>query len=395
MQMKINRRNLLKSGVLSIGGMAAAPYLRAGAFANAPLPLDAAGRIYYSPMVREHFLDEMPDFKSMIRIGANENPYGPPPSAREAIRKAVADGAGNRYSWQEMTTLVSGIAEKEGVAPGNIMMGPGSSDLLEKTALVLCADRGNVVSADPTYMSLIRVAESVGASWKAIPCKADWSHDLEAMEKAVDKDTKLVYVCNPNNPTGSVTDTKALMDFCSRVSEKVPVFVDEAYLELAQGATGSMVSLVNKNKNVIIARTFSKIMGMAGLRVGYVVGLKSTLDQIQKITRGGMGISFTSIMAATAALQDTGFQEMSAVENQKVKEYLCTNLKAMGHKYIPSYTNFVIFPIEMDGKAFLKKMSDKGITVRAFDILNKSWCRVSMGTMDEIKQFVTTLKGIA
>ncbi len=393
--MKINRRNLLKSGVLSIGSMAVAPYLRAGAFANAPLPLDAAGRIYYSPMVREYFLDEMPEFKSMIRIGANENPYGPPPSAREAIVKAVADGGGNRYSWQEMAVLVGNIAKKEGVAPENIMMGPGSSDLLEKTALVLCANGGNVVSADPTYMSLIRVAESVGASWKAIPCKADWSHDLEAMEKAVDKDTKLVYVCNPNNPVGSLTDTQALMDFCSRVSEKVPVFVDEAYLELAQGATGSMVSLLNKNKNVIVARTFSKIMGMAGLRVGYIAGLKPTLDQIQKITRGGMGISFTSIMAATAALGDTGFQEMSAVENRKVKEYLCTNLKAMGYDYIPSYTNFVIFPIEMNGKEFLKKMSEKGIAVRSFDILNKPWCRVSIGTMDEIRQFVSTLKGIA
>lgn len=393
--MKINRRNLLKSGVLSIGGMAVAPYLRAGAFANAPLPLDAAGRIYYSPMVREYFLDEMPEFKSMIRIGANENPYGPPPSAREAIMKAVADGGGNRYSWQEMAVLVGNIAEKEGVAPENIMMGPGSSDLLEKTALVLCADGGNVVSADPTYMSLIRVAESVGASWKAIPCKADWSHDLAAMEKAVDKDTKLVYVCNPNNPVGSVTDTQALMDFCSRVSEKVPVFVDEAYLELAQGATGSMVSLLNKNKNVIIARTFSKIMGMAGLRVGYIAGLKPTLDQIQKITRGGMGISFTSIMAATAALGDTGFQEMTAAENRKVKDYLCSNLKAMGYDYIPSYTNFVIFPIEMNGKEFLKKMSDKGIAVRTFDILNKPWCRVSIGTMDEIKQFAGTLKGLA
>ncbi len=393
--MKINRRNLLKSGVLSIGGMAVAPYLRAGAFANAPLPLDAAGRIYYSPMVREYFLDEMPEFKSMIRIGANENPYGPPPSAREAIMKAVADGGGNRYSWQEMAVLVGNIAEKEGVAPENIMMGPGSSDLLEKTALVLCADGGNVVSADPTYMSLIRVAESVGASWKAIPCKADWSHDLAAMEKAVDRDTKLVYVCNPNNPVGSVTDTQALMDFCSRVSEKVPVFVDEAYLELAQGATGSMVSLLNKNKNVIIARTFSKIMGMAGLRVGYIAGLKPTLDQIQKITRGGMGISFTSIMAATAALGDTGFQEMTAAENRKVKDYLCSNLKAMGYDYIPSYTNFVIFPIEMNGKEFLKKMSDKGIAVRTFDILNKPWCRVSIGTMDEIKQFAGTLKGLA
>lgn len=393
--MKINRRDLLKTGILSMSSMAVAPYLRAGAFGNAPLPLDAAGRIYYSPMVREHFLEEMPAFKSMIRIGANENPYGPPLTAREAITNAVAGGAGNRYSWQEMAVLVGKIAEKEGITPKNIMMGPGSSDLLEKTALVLCADGGNVVSADPTYMSLIRVAESVGASWKAVPCKPDWSHDLEAMEKAIDKDTKLVYVCNPNNPVGAVTDTAALMDFCSRVSEKVPVFVDEAYLEFADGATGSMVSLLNKNKNVIIARTFSKIMGMAGLRVGYLAGLTSTLDTIQKITRGGMGISYTSIMAATAAVDDAGFQKMSASNNAEVKEYLCANLKSMGYQYIPSYTNFVIFPISMGGREFLGKMNEKGIAIRSFEIANKPWCRVSIGTMDEIKQFVGALKDMA
>ncbi len=391
--MKINRRDLLKTGLLSMGSLTLAPYLRAGAFPETALPLDNAGRIYYSPMVREHFLDEMPAFKTMIRIGSNENPYGPPVSAQNAVAKAVTGG--NRYAWQEMFALINGIAEKEGVTRENIMMGPGSSDLLEKTALVLFAKGGNVVSADPTYMSLIRVAESAGATWKAIPCKPDWSHDLEAMEQAIDKDTKLVYVCNPNNPVGSVTDTAKLMDFCSRVSEKVPVFVDEAYLEFAQDATGSMVSLLNQNKNVIIARTFSKIMGMAGLRIGYIAALPSTLAEIQKITRGGMGISLTSIMGATAALADTEFQTLSATRNDEVKSYLYESLTALGYSYIPSYTNFVIFPIATEGKTFLSKMSEKGIAVRSFEIQNKPWCRVSMGTLDEIKQFVGALKDMA
>ena len=377
-----------------MGGMAVAPYLQAGAFGDAPLSLDAKGRIYYSPMVREHFLDEMPAFNSMLRIGSNENPYGPPMSSREAIKNSIEGGAGNRYSWQEMAVLVDKIAKKEGVAKENIMMGPGSSDLLEKTALVLCQG-GNVVSADPTYMSLIRVAEAVGANWKAIQTKPDWSHDLDAMEKAVDKDTKLVYVCNPNNPMGSLTDVKKLVDFCSRVSEKVPVFVDEAYLEFADGATESMVKLVAQGKNVIIARTFSKAMGMAGLRVGYLVAKKSTLDTIQKITRGGMGISYTSIMAATAALDDQAFEASCVKNNKEVKDHLCKGLKELGYKYVPSYTNFVIFPISMNGKDFLGKMAAKGVSIRSFEIQNKSWCRVSIGTMDEIKQFLTVLKTIA
>lgn len=386
----MNRRALLKSGLMTFGGMT----VLEGAFANTTPTLDANGNLYRSPLVSEHLVDTPKNPKALIRINANENPYGPPKTAQKAVVESVAGGS--RYSWRELETLVGKICKKEGVVPTNVMMGPGSSDLLEKTALVLFKNGGNIVSADPTYMSLVNVAKATGATWKAVPCKADWSHDLKAMEAAIDKDTKMVYICNPNNPMGSVTDGKELLDFCSRVSEKVPVFVDEAYLELAVGAnTQSVVSLVAQNKNVIVARTFSKIMGMAGLRVGYIVGLKDTLDHIQKITRGGMGITGTSLAAATAAIDDMEFQDMSRKLNHEVKTYLCENLDKMGYKYVKSFTNFVIFPISIPGKELLSKMMTKGIMVRSYEIQGKPWCRVSLGTMDEIKAFVSALQGIS
>ncbi len=395
MNQKIDRRNLLKSGLLAIGGMTLAPHLSMGAFSNNPLSLDPENRIYRSPMVREHFLPE--DFKApkiIAKLSSNENPYGPPMSAQKAVANSVKNG--NRYAWKEMYDLIDKIAKKEGVTPDHIMMGPGSSDLLEKVALVLFMNGGNVVSADPCYMSLIKVAESVGATWKAVPCTEDWSHDLKAMEAAVDKDTKLVYVCNPNNPTGAITSGKDLLDFCSRVSEKVPVFVDEAYIELAVGAdTESMVSLLSKKKNVIVARTFSKIMGMAGIRVGYMAALPSFIEQISKITRGGMGISYTSIFAASASLDDKNFQGDTRKLNHEAKKYLYAELDKGGYKYIPSYTNFVLFPISIPGKELLGKMTSKGISVRAFDIQNKPWCRVSIGTMDEMKAFVGALNQLS
>ncbi len=390
--MKINRRNLLKSSLFSLGGLLIAPPGRTGIFADMAVTLDPAGRIFHSPLVREYFLEGITPAASPIRLDSNENPYGPPLSARKAVAEAVAGG--NRYAWQEITTLIGQLARKEGVGSDAIMVGPGSSDLLERTAMAVCAHGGNVVSADPTFMSLIRVAESVGATWKAIPCKSDWSHDLGAMEKAIDSNTRLVYVCNPSNPVGTVTPTGELMDFCSRVSEKVPVFVDEAYIELADGATGSMIPLVQQQKNVIVARTFSKIMGMAGLRVGYIASLPATLHLLQKVTRGGFGISYTSVLAASAALTDQEFQDTSKKLITEVKTYLCDRLQEMGYAYIPSYTNFVIFPIPIAGKEFLGKMTAKGIAVRAFDIGNNPWCRVSIGTMDEIKQFVAALKSI-
>lgn len=387
----VNRRSLLKSGLMTISGMALAPHISMGAFPEASVRVDSQNRLYYSPLLREHFLDEKPNVTAMLaRLNANENPYGPPASTQKAVAESVSGG--NRYSWKELSNLVDKLAKKEGVTPNHIMMGPGSSDLLEKVALVLFMKGGNVVSADPTYMSLIKVAESVGATWKAIPCKSDWSHDLAAMEAAIDKDTKMVYICNPNNPVGSITAGKDLLDFCSRVSEKVPIFIDEAYLELAEGTgTESMVSLLAQKKNVIIARTFSKIMGMAGLRVGYAVAQPEFLDKIQKITRGGMGISHTSILGAIASFEDKDFQAMTKKLNTECKEYLYENLKKMNYKYIPSYTNFVIFPINIPGKDFLAKMTSKGVMVRAFDIQNKPWCRVSMGTMEEMKLFVKSL----
>jgi histidinol-phosphate aminotransferase len=395
MNQKIDRRNLLKSGLMALGGMAVAPHLTAGAFENTPLSLDPENRIYRSPMVREHFLPA--DFKApkiVAKLSSNENPYGPPMSAQKAVADSVKNG--NRYAWKEMYDLIDKIAKKEGVTADHIMMGPGSSDLLEKVALVTFMKGGNIVSADPCYMSLVSVAKSVGATWKPVPCTADWSHDLKAMEAAIDKDTKLVYVCNPNNPTGAITKGQDLLDFCSRVSEKVPVFVDEAYIELAVGAdTQSMVSLLAQKKNVIIARTFSKIMGMAGIRVGYIAAQPEFLAGINKITRGGMGISYTSIFAASASLDDKDFQGNTRKLNHEAKTYLYENLDKMGYKYIPSYTNFVLFPISIPGKELLSKMTAKGIAVRSFDVQNKPWCRVSIGTMDEMKAFVGALGALS
>ena len=394
MEQKLNRRNWLRKGLLTLGTVGAAPHLFEGAFANTPLQLDKNNNIILSPNAKEYLTNSEGLPKGIFaKLNANENPYGPPMSAQNAIKEAVVGG--NRYAWKEMADLIGKISKKEGVSPDHIMMGPGSSDLLEKVAIVLFMKGGNIVSADPTYMSLIKVAESVGAKWKAVPCKNDWSHDLKAMEAAIDSETKLVYICNPNNPTGALTDAQELEDFCSRVSEKVPVFIDEAYLELADGKTKSMVSLLGKKKNVIIARTFSKVMGMAGIRVGYVAALPSFLEDINKITRGGMGISYTSILGATAAIDDKEFQEMSIKLNAEAKEYVYTELKKMGYSYIPSYTNFILFPINMDGKDMLKKMTEKGVGVRAFQIQGKNYCRVSIGTMDEMKLFVKSFGEIS
>ncbi|WP_318840671.1 pyridoxal phosphate-dependent aminotransferase [Reichenbachiella ulvae] len=392
--MKANRRDWLKTSLMTIGGMAIAPHLSYSETPRVSISPDANGDFQYSPFFKEF----VPQIKidrnlALARLMANENPYGPSPMGLEAFTKAAASG--NRYAWSELFALIDKIAAKEGVTAENILMGPGSSDILEKVGMVFFLEGGNIVSADPSYMSMMKVAEAIGATWKGVPLKKDWSHDLKAMEKAIDADTKLVYICNPNNPTGSLTDFDELRDFCSRVSDRVPVFVDEAYLDfLDEPEKKSMVDLVARGKNVIVARTFSKIYGMAGLRVGYGVGLTETMARLSKITRGGMGISYPSVYAATAALDDSAFIKKSKDLNTETREYVCGELKKMGIKYVPSYTSFVIFPIEMDGQEYLSAMQAEGVLVRAFEFMGQKWCRVSMGTMDEMKQFVGAFKKV-
>ncbi|MEY8781694.1 histidinol-phosphate transaminase [Allomuricauda sp. XS_ASV26] len=391
----INRRDWIRKSVLTAGGAMALPYMGLAETPKAPLTLDAEGNAIYSPFFKEYLPkpeDLMPELAA--KLNANENPYGPSPMAMEAFKNSVSGG--NRYAWKELFQLVDKIADFEKVESKNIMMGPGSSDLLEKTAMVFFKDGGNVVSADPSYMSLIRVAESVGATWKPVPLKEDWSHDLKAMEEAIDDQTKLVYICNPNNPTGSMTDHEELVDFCSRVSEKVPIFVDEAYLWfLEDGAKKSMVSLINQGKNVIIARTFSKIHGMAGLRVGYIVALEETLDRLKKITRGGMGITLPSVYGAIAAMDDADFIDKSRTLNAECREYVYSSLKQLGiDSYVPSSTSFIIFPIQMEGKPFLEQMTELKVGVRAFQFMDQNWCRVSMGTMEEMKTFTSALNKV-
>lgn len=330
---------------------------------------------------------------SVARLNANENPFGPSPKARLAVIESAING--NRYAHGESAKLRKMIAEREGVSEDYIMMGPGSTDLLEKVAITHFLAGGNIVSADPAYMSLINTAKAFKATWKNVPLKKDWSHDCAAMEKAIDANTKLIYVCNPNNPTGSITNATELRAFCSKAADKAPVFVDEAYLDYMENPmASSMVDLVAKGKNVIVARTFSKIHGMAGLRIGYIVALPKTLEKIDSMVRGNMGMCITSVMGAIASMEDKEFLERSRKLTTEGREFVCSELKKQGFNYIPSYTSFILFPIAMNGKDFLKKMYDSGVGVRSFEVDGQTYCRVSVGLPDELKLFTESLKKV-
>lgn len=386
----VNRRSWLKQSALTAGGvmagMAMVPELLAKpAFGMRPM---------YTSMISENYHVMLQDRESVkARLMANENPWGPSKKAVAAIAESAAKG--NRYVYSSSKKIIDIIAQKEGVSVEHILLSAGSTDLLEKTAFALCMKGGNVVSADPSYLSLVRTAQAIGATWKNIPLKTDYTHDLGNMEKAIDGDTKLVYICNPNNPTGTPTSIEEIKKFTKSVNSKVPIFVDEAYLELMENpANQSAVGLIQEGYDVIVCRTFSKIHGMAGLRIGYMIAKPDRIKMITKLVRTEMGISVTSLEGAIASLADTEFQEFTRKHNKEGRDYVFAELKKAGLNPIPSQTNFILFPISMPVKDLLGKMMEKGVGIRGYDIQGKPFARVSMGTMDELKLFVKSLNSI-
>lgn len=383
----INRRSWIKSGLIAAGGITLAPGISWASSTSRRADTKSVIWEVDDPSYR----NDAPALRA--RLNANENPYGPSPQVKQAIAESISSG--NRYGHGDAMTLIGMIAEKEGVSPECVMLGPGSTDLLEKTAISLFVKGGNIVSADPSYMSIVNTAQAIGATWKAVPLTADYSHDLNAMEKAVDRNTKLVYVCNPNNPMGSVTNADELKSYCRKVSKKVPVFVDEAYLEfLGDPDANTMVGLVSEGHDVIVARTFSKIHSMAGLRVGYIVARPERIKGITDMVRSTMGLCVTSIKGAIASMQDMDFCAKCKLLITASREYLCRELEALGYKYVPSYANFVIFPLKdgVDGGQFMSALMAQGVGVRMYSFHGQPWCRVSMGTMEEMQLFMDAFK---
>ena len=262
-------------------------------------------------------------------------------------------------------------------------------------AAVAIVGNGVVLTGDPSYFSLVETVENRGGEARMVRLTSNHAHDLAAMEAAIDDKVKLVYVCNPNNPTGTLTETQALRDFCRRVSERVPVFVDEAYLDFLDDAMShSMVDLVREGKQVIVSRTFSKIYGLAGMRIGYLAGPASLIQPISELGHVQWDISAVGLAAGIAAMQDEAFLKMVKQKNDEAKAFLYEELRKKDYEYMTSSTNFVLFPIRMRSNAFQEAMMAEGIGIRVYDLHRRPYCRVSMGTMEEMELFAEAFRKI-
>lgn len=350
-----------------------------------PALIDSLMATPVSEAERKHTLfSTAPD--NLIRLGSNENPYGPSPKAREAVKAILSEG--NRYSHGSAAQFKEVLAKKEGVSPDYIMLGAGSSELLCLAGMSVGLEGGAVLSAFPVFRLLMDYAEKFNARWDKVNLDDKLVHNLEGLASAVKSDTKILFLINPNNPTGTVVEPAAFKNFCIEMSKKTMVYSDEAYIEFLEPAQQhSMVELIKEgNQNVIVSRTFSKVYGLAGLRMGYAVAHPDVIKKMgQKQIWGSLNQA--GIAAATASLGDEAFMAMTRKKNAEAREHLFKYLDSKKWMYGKSHANVVFFPAPKDGKTILDETKARGFEIRVWDYLDKEWCRVSIGTLDEMKAF--------
>lgn len=391
----ISRRSLLKRGALLAGGLPFAGSLLDKVQASPIITHPGQTSSFSMPdswIEREIALNAPVPLKA--RLFANENPFGPSDKAKHAIMEALPTSY--QYPIRSMGELTEKISNFEKVPQEKILLASGSSPLLMAAALYYGKPGSNIITGDPSYADLPSKAEKMGVKINKVPLTSEFKLDLDAMEKAIDANTTLVYICNPNNPTATVVDNARLKAFCERVSKKVTVFVDEAYIDYLPDPQGTtLIPMVNTGANIIVARTFSKLYGFAGLRAGYVVTQPETIKNLSLYTEASMSITATTLAAALASYQDREFLDGALKKTLASKDYLYEVLKKEGYTYVPSSTNFVIFPIKMEGKQFTDEMMKRGVGVRFWKFNNKEWCRVSIGRMDEMEAFAAAFKEIS
>lgn len=356
--------------------------------------LFAAATLALTPQVvfGQHEVDSGEGDRGPIKINGNENAFGYSQMAMMAIMQELPDI--NRYAWEESVALVDAIALREMVPGEYVVPTAGSGPVLQMAAMAYAAPGKNVVSVEPGYTQLVRTFEAFGGESKLVALNDKLEYDLGAVKAAIDENTVMVYLCNPNNPTGTVVDPDALKTFIRELPDNIVAFVDEAYLELADGGleANSMVSLVREGENVILARTFSKVYGMAGLRVGYGIMKPDTKAKLRKYNMGGP--NKLGCVAAVASLQDAAFFEQSVSSYRAVRKMVTDRLDELGVTYAYPQGSFVFMKTGVPIKEFQALMENEQIMVgRPFPPM-LDWCRVSIGTEDEMTTFLAVFEEV-
>jgi histidinol-phosphate aminotransferase len=327
----------------------------------------------------------------VAKLNANENPYGPSAKALAAIEQAGRSGA--YYARESAMALRAMIAERNGVDPEYVTLSSGSSGVLAAPAID-AAPRGNILGPDLFWDTTSMAVERQGiAEIVRLPKDPGLGIDLDAMYAAIDDSISMVQVVNPNNPTGMLIDPGAMRAFCIKASKKATVLVDEAYNEVTDAPeANTMVDLVRAGHDVIVARTFSKIYGLAGMRIGYIIASPQKIESISKYGIGSYGLNQTGLAAAIASYEDTAFMDASRSKIREGREMVYAALKEHGLSGLPSQTNFIFADLgSINAQAFREAMEKENVLIRGIYRDYTNWSRVSMGKLEHVQMYVDAL----
>ncbi len=343
--------------------------------------------------------------EGLVRLSSNEMPIGPSPRAVNAIMKQVYGF--NRYYRDRR--LYAMIAERHGlpvVLPSNnsddraepwVTLGCGSSEVLFAIASAYLRDGGQMIEAAPGYGGVIRTARKYGARARLVRVTSDFHQDLDAMKAAVTEDTRVVVITSPGNPTGIIAPFEDLKKFVQDIPSNVMVFVDEAYIEFARNPADRIgaAPLIQDHENVIVTRTFSKIMGMAGLRIGYGLAQPHVIEKLND-NKGGR-VSALSVVAAEAGIDDRDYQDRAREVTWAGHDYFISQFKEMGLEYVPSQSSFMLVNVRKDADEVTRKLFEEynvlvGNGKRRWRM--NTWLRVTSGLQEENEAFMAALKKV-
>jgi histidinol-phosphate aminotransferase len=368
---RISRRNFMITCTATAGAAVLSPRLT-GSRAEASLPLG----------VPEDF----------VQLNSNENPYGLSRPALEAFTRSAK--MGSRYPDARDDEARDAIAKHHRVKPEQVVLGCGSSDILRMADAAFLGSGKTVVAAEPTFEAVLLYAGVMKAPAVKVPLTPDFRHDLPKMAAACDARTGLVYICNPNNPAGTIVSRDEVAAFLAKAPPSCAVLVDEAYFHFTEDPRyGSALDLLDRHPNVIVARTFSKIYAMAGLRLGYAVASQANAEALSREASWN-NTNAAGLAVAPAVLADA---ELVPEQRRKIdgtKQWLCGELDREKRRYIPSQANFLMIDVGSDVLPVIAAFRERKILVgRKFPSLS-NWLRVSIGTREQMEAFLAGLRAI-
>ena len=316
-----------------------------------------------------------------VRINANENPMGPCPEAIEAITKVVA--LGGRYLYERTFGFIEALAAVEGISKAHVLAFAGSSDPLHRAVLAFTGPGRGLVVADPGYEAAEKGATFLGSKTTRVPLRKDGSHDCQGMASA-DPNAGLIYVCNPNNPTGSVTRKEDVEYLVANKPKDAIVLIDEAYIHLSTTAQPA-TAMVTAEKDVVILRTFSKLYGMAGLRAGAAFARPDLLERLRGFGSGALPV--TGMVGATASLKVKGLVESRRKAIGDLREETAEWLDKKGYHCLPSEANMLMIDVKRPGRQVFAAMLGQKVAIGRVWASMPNHVRVSIGTRDEMAAF--------